>query len=600
MRLALVVAALLLLVTPAAGALDVDLKAYDEAFGLPPCTTLNGCFKKVNQRGETGTTAMPFPKTGAELKLAEAGTPAQREEAAEANGWGGEIALDIEIAHATCQSCKIVLVEANSSRYSDLEAAERAAELQAHEISNSWGGPESGVTPAEESASPFNHPGTVITAAAGDFGYLEWAAAEPSGEASFPASSPHVVAVGGTRLTLNASGHTWKAEAVWNDGGVGEGGLKEGYGADGGGCSRLLGAPLWQRSVADWTSVGCGEKRAVADVAAVADPYSGAAVYYANSECESTSEGHVVHWCTYGGTSLASPIIAATYALAGGAPGVDYPASILYANAAAQPSSLHDVYVGSNGECGRAFDEATGLSACTAREQAQACALQAICLSRGGYDGPTGIGTPHGIAAFEPSPQPPTAQQEAEYKAEAEAREAVERGEAAERQAERESAAERERLEAEQRALAERQAAAAPSAPAAPTVAPTPLAGSAPLTPAALPPAIGALAAAPQITRLALTRRAWTAIAHRRARASQIGFAYVLSARADVRVSLAIQRRVRGRVTWSVLPGSFTLAVASGRRSAHLPGTALLARGLYRLTLRPLGGAARSTRFRLR
>ncbi len=89
---------------------EADLKAYDEEFSLPACTAGNGCFKQVNQNGEAGN--LPFPKTTTELEAARRGSRAAREEAAEATGWGLEISLDIEVAHATCESCEILLVEA--------------------------------------------------------------------------------------------------------------------------------------------------------------------------------------------------------------------------------------------------------------------------------------------------------------------------------------------------------------------------------------------------------------------------------------------------------------------------------------------------------
>jgi subtilase family serine protease len=214
-----------------------DLQVFDEQYGLPPCTTANGCFTKV----ALGT-------------------------ATEA-GWAQETATDIEVAHGLCESCKILLVEANSNDNTDLEAAEEKAEqLGATEISNSWGGPDEGVTAEEDRHSPFDHPGTVITAAAGDDGYLDWDAEESSerGFADYPASSPHVVAVGGTHLSLTAG--AWQEETVWNGAGAGAGG---------GGCATKLTAPAWQQSLADWSSVGCGSRRAVADVSADADPYSG-------------------------------------------------------------------------------------------------------------------------------------------------------------------------------------------------------------------------------------------------------------------------------------------------------------------------------------
>jgi IPT/TIG domain len=373
---------------------EADLKAYDEEFALPACTAGNGCFKQVNQNGEAAN--LPFPKTTAELEAARKGTRFQREEAAEATGWDLEISLDIEVAHATCESCEILLVESSVPSYEDLERAEKsAATLGAGEISNSWGGPEVGETPELESASPFNHKGIVITAAAGDDGYLNWDAESASerGYAGFPASSPHVVAIGGTRLSLS-TGSAWAGETVWN-----------GDGATGGGCSVVFTAQPWQQSVSDWSGVGCGAKRAVADVAADADPYTGLAVHDTSPECEYRYEEakvtHVLYWCTIGGTSLASPLIASTFALAGGAHGVEYPAKTLYENQVKLPGSLHDVATGSNGECTKPFSE-TGLSGCATAEEAKSCASKAICVAGTGYDGPTGVGTPDGITAFKP------------------------------------------------------------------------------------------------------------------------------------------------------------------------------------------------------
>lgn len=244
-----------------------------------------------------------------------------------------------------------------------------------------------------------------MTAAAGDEGYLGWfgpyekcierlpaVLCKPSYQSTpfFPASSPDVVAVGGTRLELSESG-AWTGEQVWN-----------GQGAGGSGCSNIFAAASWQRSVSDWSSVGCGGARAVADVAADADPYTGLAVYDSLAPCEYTAESgepSETPWCTIGGTSLASPLIAATFALAGGADGAPYPARLLYENEAAQPGSLHDVTSGSNGGCGARL-LAGGLAGCTIAEEAQACGGDAICQARSGYDGPSGVGTPDGLAAF--------------------------------------------------------------------------------------------------------------------------------------------------------------------------------------------------------
>lgn len=371
-------------------AAESDLAEYSTTFGLPSCTSGNGCFEQVNERGEQSN--LPFPSTVAELQSARSAGGTRAEEAEAATSWGVEISLDIETAHAVCENCHILLVEAAQPYDEDLLRAERSAEaLGADEISNSWAGPEEGESETGERDGPFNHPGTVITASAGDSGYLSWDSPYP-GSVEFPASSPHVVAVGGTRLELSRAG-AWSAETVWN-----------GDGAGGGGCSTIFRAPRWQLETAGWSGVGCGEKRAVADIAADADPYTGVAVTDSTSpECEYTYSGHVQHWCTIGGTSLASPLIAAVFALAGGSGGVAYPASTLYANAASDPGALHDVTEGSNGACSKAFERSTGLSRCTAAQEGESCAEHAICVARAGYDGPSGLGTPDGITAFEAS-----------------------------------------------------------------------------------------------------------------------------------------------------------------------------------------------------
>ena len=138
---------------------EADLKVYDEEFALPACTAGNGCFKQVNQNGEAGEPCRS-PRPTKELESARKGSRALREEAEEATGWDLEISLDIEVAHATCESCEILLVEAGAPSYEDLETAEQsAAALGAGEVSNSWAGPEAGETPELESASPFDHPG---------------------------------------------------------------------------------------------------------------------------------------------------------------------------------------------------------------------------------------------------------------------------------------------------------------------------------------------------------------------------------------------------------------------------------------------------------
>jgi len=200
---------------------ESDLAVYRSQFGLPSCTTANGCFRKVDQ---TGGTRYPRGNTG----------------------WGEEISLDLDMASAICPNCKILLVEASSNSFANLAAAvDQAATLGANVISNSYGGGEySGEVIDQEH---FNHLGVAITVSSGDNGY----------GVEFPAASQYVTAVGGTTLRQDASTRGW-SETVWSGAGSG--------------CSAYITKPSWQ------TDAGCS-RRTVADVSAVADPNTGVAVY---------------------------------------------------------------------------------------------------------------------------------------------------------------------------------------------------------------------------------------------------------------------------------------------------------------------------------
>ncbi|MGH3435526.1 MAG: S53 family peptidase [Sciscionella sp.] len=232
---------------------ESDLQTYRSNYGLPECSSSNGCFTKVNQDGQSS----PLP-TGD-------------------SGWGGEITLDLDAVSAACPDCKILLVEANSSSMNDLGAAVNTAAKTSGvvAISNSYGGGESsGQTTADQQY--FTHSGVAITASTGDNGY----------GVSFPASSPGVTAVGGTTLNKDSSQRGW-SETAWSGAGSG--------------CSSVEPKPSWQ------TDQGCAN-RAVADVSAVADPQTGLAIYDTYGE---------PGWIQVGGTSLSSPLIASVYALAG-------------------------------------------------------------------------------------------------------------------------------------------------------------------------------------------------------------------------------------------------------------------------------------------
>ena len=303
---------------------ETDLGTYRAEFGIPPCTTANGCFRKVNQ---TGGSTYPVPDVS----------------------WSGEISLDLDMVSAICPYCHIVLVEATDNSMTNLgDAVNEAAALGAAAISNSWGGPDWGGE--DQYDQYFDHPGIAITAASGDWGY----------GASYPAVVPSVIAVGGTRLMRTGNGRGW-SEVVWNNN----------SGATGGGCSAYEPQPAWQAANTNITGAGC-TGRASSDVSAVADPYTGVAVY----DSTDTQAG----WGIFGGTSVASPIIASVFALAGNT-SVTTPA-YLYSHTTA----LNDVTSGNNYESWITYSPPV-------------CAIL-LCEAGIGWDGPTGLGTPNGITAF--------------------------------------------------------------------------------------------------------------------------------------------------------------------------------------------------------
>ena len=362
--------------------INSDLQTFDAHYGLLSCSTSNGCFTELNQRG--GSTLPANDKSG----------------------WSGEETLDVETVHSVCQKCKIILFEATNPSFRNMDAAvNEAAKLGATEISNSYGGPENKSTAAQEAA--FNHPGIVITVASGDDGYYDFDRFANVNQPSAPASFNTVVAVGGTSLYLGQTAAR-QSEAVWNDNGtkdVWQQSLGASQGATGGGCSRRIPAKGWQTSLSVWASTGCGTHRLVADIAVDADYLTGFDVYdtYNCGSACAPAPG----WFTVGGTSLSSPIVAAMFGLAGGAQGVAYPALTLYGHLGS--SSLYDVTSGGNGYC-----DGEGAASCgdpnTPRNGILDCDYPATgsrpsagdraCDALAGYDGPAGVGTPNGLGAF--------------------------------------------------------------------------------------------------------------------------------------------------------------------------------------------------------
>jgi subtilase family serine protease len=281
---------------------EADLGRYRATFGLPACTTANGCFRKVDQNG--GNSYPPVD-----------------------TGWAVEISLDLAAMSALCPNCRIVLVEANSNSWSDLTTAQaQAASQGANQISDSWGGLDSSVP-----SGTFSFAGVATVAATGDSGYVG------ASENQYPASLASVTAAGGTSLTAASdptSVRGW-SEAAWSGAGSG--------------CNLSIAKPVWQ------TDSGCSG-RSYADVSADADPATAIQIY----------DGAAGGWLVVGGTSLASPLIAAYYAITG-------------ANAASPSwayvnrSLLNDPFSGSNGSC--------------------AALIAYVCNAGVGYDGPTGAGS---------------------------------------------------------------------------------------------------------------------------------------------------------------------------------------------------------------
>ena len=237
---------------------EADLAVFSTQYGLPACTTANGCFSKVNQTG--GTT---YPRTDP--------------------GWALEISLDIQWAHAIAPSAHILLVEAISNSNANLYRAEDYAAAHANYVSNSWGGSESSTESSND--RHFSRAGVSFFASAGDSGL----------PAQYPSSSPNVISVGGT--TLHFVNGVFSSETGWSSGG--------------GGCSAYETATAAQSSFSQYAQVNCGGKRATPDVSLDADPASGVSVY------DSTRYQGQSGWWTVGGTSASSPMWAGRAAATG-------------------------------------------------------------------------------------------------------------------------------------------------------------------------------------------------------------------------------------------------------------------------------------------
>jgi hypothetical protein len=289
-----------------------DLTVYSAQFGLPAPTADN--FQVVYASGHK-------PKQDS------------------SGGWEFEESLDIEISHAMAPNAKIVLVEAASNDTKHLIEAEKvagtiAAAAGGGEVSNSWGGGEFAGEGASE--SNFSAPNTVFFASTGDSSGTIW-----------PSVLHNVVGAGGTSINRNGD-HDFISQTTWTEGG--------------GGSSQYLKIPGYQKPVKSVV----GNMRGVPDFSFVANPSTGVVIYDTTPY-----NGQTLDWAVVGGTSVASPALAAVINAAGGF-------------AASTTAELKKVY--------RDYTKASDWTDITVGK----CGNNGGASATTGYDFCTGIGVPNG------------------------------------------------------------------------------------------------------------------------------------------------------------------------------------------------------------
>lgn len=329
--------------------LESDLAVYRSAYGLPRCTSATGCFRQVKYTG-----GRPYaPATDPDVSYLEELVAL-------------ETALDVDMASAACPRCTILEVQLPVLDASpDDQAAEdvaakhfatatsTAVRLGAKAVSISYTYDADSYTDLGPPARGMAHRGVAVVASSGDAGV------NLQGN-KWPADLTTVIAAGGTSLYQDATARRGFTEVAWN--------------SSGSGCTGDLGPANHQP---DAISSACGGSRADTDLSAVADPYTGVAVYSSYAPATDDAPG----WVVLGGTSVAAPFIAGMYLRAGVRSGVLGPNELYQAPAAA----YNDVVIGVStfpGVCaGAGLDDR-------------------ICAAGPGWDGPTGLGTPRGLTPF--------------------------------------------------------------------------------------------------------------------------------------------------------------------------------------------------------
>jgi kumamolisin len=268
---------------------------------------------------------------------------AQNQPGQDPQGADGEVLLDIEVVGALAPKADIVVYFApnTDAGFVDAIASATHAATAPTSMSISWGQSEDAWTAQARAALDdalvdAAALGVTVTAAAGDNGSSD-GATDGKNHVDFPASSPHLLACGGT--SLRASGSTISSETVWNDG--------SGRGATGGGVSDAYPLPTWQQSAGVPAAPSAGGGRGVPDVAGNADPATGYQVLV---------DGNAM---VIGGTSAVAPLWAALVARL--AQSIGSPLGLIQPKIYGDASAFRDITVGDNG----AFRAAAGWDACT-------------------------------------------------------------------------------------------------------------------------------------------------------------------------------------------------------------------------------------------
>lgn len=341
--------------------LEADLGVYRAEYGLPACTTANGCFGQMDYHGGP---ALPAPTTAQDKAI--------DEEIAE------ETSLDVDMASAACPHCHITEVQIPGSQvptqptdpsqpldYDNYAqafgvATQTAIAHGAVAVSMSYGLPGDAAMLTGSIAGDLDHSGVAITASSGDGGF-------DGDDYLWPQGLSTVTSVGGTELVEQSGQYV---EGAWSQGGSG--------------CT-----PGEPGALGQPTSVAatCDGQRASADVSAVADDL---AVY----DSYTPASGIKLGWIVLAGTSASAPFVAGLYAAAGHLAAVHGPNTLYQAPRLA----FSDVTSGSNAAAGTDSGDCVPVSGVISGDGTTFPGR--LCQAGPGWDGPTGLGSPRGLLGF--------------------------------------------------------------------------------------------------------------------------------------------------------------------------------------------------------